>query len=51
MTEQEAVTALAESELVPLMQGPIVQIKRLISNCLEAEIPVTSGMPPGAGKG
>ncbi len=55
MTEQEAgqllESAIAENGLVPLMQGPIVQIKRVIADCLEADIPVISGMPPGSGKG
>ncbi len=51
MTERDAAETLQGAELLPILQGPISDIKRVISECLEADIPVAGGMPPGAGKG
>jgi len=51
MDQREASEALHGAELLPLIQGPIAEIKRIISDCLEADIPALGGMPPNAGKG
>jgi len=39
MTEREAIDLLDEAELVPAMQGPIADIKKLVGRCLDADIP------------
>lgn len=51
MNEREAKEALHGAELLPLMQGPIAQIKKVIADLLDADIPAMGGMPPNAGKG
>jgi hypothetical protein len=54
MNAQEAEDTLAESELVPCMQGPLNDIKELRDACLTAEIPVVMGRDDaccGSGKG
>lgn len=51
MNEREAAAELEDDELVPVLHGRIPYIKEVISTCLEADIPVVGGMPPGAGKG
>lgn len=39
MTEREAQQLLDEVELVPVMQASIQDIKRLVGECLDADIP------------
>lgn len=51
MTERDAEKLLADADLIPVLQGTIRYIKELASSCLDEDIPVVCGMPPGAGKG
>ena len=37
--------------LVAAMGGSIADMKKLRDRCLDAEIPVSVGCPPGSGKG
>lgn len=43
MNAQEAEDVLAESELVPCLQGPLNDMKELREACLTADIPVALG--------
>ena len=49
MTEREAKEALADAELVPVMQGTLRDMKLLRDQCLAEDIPVTLMAPPGKG--
>src|SRR5882757_9938192 len=40
MNADEAEEALADAELVPCLQAPLVEIKQIRETCLEADIPV-----------
>lgn len=54
MNAEEAETALADSDLVPCMQGPLNDIKEVRDACLAADIPVLLGRDDaccGKGKG
>lgn len=51
MDERQAIAELEGEDLVPILHGAIPYIKEVLAGCLEAEIPATAGMPPGAGKG
>jgi len=49
VTEREAARALGDAELVPAIQGPLRDVKRMRDQCLEADIPVAVMAPPGKG--
>lgn len=51
LTARQADKILADADLIPVMHASISRIKEVIADCLEAEIPVAGGCPPGAGKG
>lgn len=51
LTHRQADEILADAELIPVMHASISRIKEVIADCLEADIPVIGGCPPGAGKG
>ena len=51
LTIAEAEAELDGLPLVPVMSGPIPDMKRLRDHCLAAGVPVIVGCPPGAGKG
>lgn len=51
MDERAAAAELEGETLVPVLHGAIAYIKEVLAGCLDAEIPVLAGMPPGAGKG
>jgi hypothetical protein len=47
----DAEIELADYDLIPFAQGSMTYMKKLLEECLEAEIPAVLGQPPGAGKG
>jgi hypothetical protein len=49
MKEREAKEILADSELVPVLQGPLLDMKQMRDQCLEEDIPVALMAPPGKG--
>jgi UDP-N-acetylglucosamine enolpyruvyl transferase len=51
ISRREADEILADAELVPVLHASISRVKEVIAECLEADIPVAGGCPPGAGKG
>jgi hypothetical protein len=51
MTESEALEALDDAELVPLMQGPLLEVKRIWRQCLEEDVPVTVAATPACNTG
>jgi hypothetical protein len=51
MTDREALEALGEAELIPLVQGPLAEVKRIWKQCLEQDVPVAIAAPSGPGCG
>lgn len=51
LSRHEADELLEGTELIPVMHASIARIKEVMADCLEADIPVAGGCPPGAGKG
>ena len=49
MEAREAEEALSGVELVAMAKGPIPYIMQMVDKCLEVDIPVTAGHPPGEG--
>jgi hypothetical protein len=47
MTEREIARALAGTELVTVMKGPIAYIKELRQRCVDAELPAMLGACKG----
>jgi hypothetical protein len=47
MTEREALEALAEAETIPVVQGPLAEVKRIWRACLEQDLPVVVAAPEG----
>ena len=51
MDPRDAELELADAELIPFAQGSMAYMKKLLEDCLQADIPALLGQPPGAGKG
>ncbi len=51
MDPHDAEIELADYDLVPFAQGSVPAMKKLLFECLEADIPALLGQPPGGGKG
>jgi hypothetical protein len=51
MDARDAELELSGEELVPFAQGSVASIKKLLEECLVADIPAVLGRPPDAGKG
>jgi hypothetical protein len=49
MNERQARELLDEAELIPAIQGPLRDVKRMRDQCLAADIPVDVLAPPGKG--
>lgn len=49
MTDREALEALGEEELIPLVQGPLAEVKRIWKQCLAQDVPVAIASPSGPG--
>ncbi len=47
MNDREAMEALADAELIPLLQGPLMEMKRIWRQCLDEGVPVAAVAPPG----
>jgi hypothetical protein len=50
MTEREAEEVLQGAELHVVFHASMVDVKRLRSQCLEADIPAVMACPPKSGK-
>ena len=46
----EAMRELSGHELVALAEGTMGYVKELVDRCLEHDVPVMLGRPPGKGK-
>lgn len=51
MTERDALEALGDDELVPLMQGPLREVKRIWQQCLEEDLPAAVSACPSCNTG
>jgi len=50
MDPHDAELELTGYDLIPLAQGSMPEMKKLLADCLDADIPALLGQPPGAGK-
>lgn len=51
MTERDVTEALEGAELIPAVQAPLQDAKRLLASCLDADIPAVLGRTPSCPTG
>ena len=49
MNEREADRVLQDAEVIPVLQGPLRDMKLMRDQCLAEDIPVALAAPPGKG--
>jgi hypothetical protein len=49
MNQREADRVLEDAEVVPVFQGPLLDMKSMRDRCLAEDIPVLLVAPPGKG--
>ncbi|HWM87991.1 MAG TPA: hypothetical protein VNO33_19185 [Kofleriaceae bacterium] len=47
MTEREALQALEDAEVMPVVEGRLLDVKRIWRECLDNDLPVAVAAPPG----